>query len=356
VKDEEQISAGNLHILQEEVARTQQKFPFFCTRKCKYLVGIFVLLLSMFLFGVLIRTTSETIVTPSIPATLSEATSPVVGAELTERLRALHNAALSGASVVPRGRSDSTQAKILTWSASAVGKLDARGAVVPVTGTYTIPAGWFGMIRLVSDGKDIGSVLVDGRALTAPATDSFVITPIRQEGEHLVQLSFDAVLSCRIACSPEDGLCMTSNPSYCMAGADNQSFLTYAPISAEALPVAGGCVEKIFIAGPKYAPQTPEDYTMCEKGMWNEPVISGLASWQKNGLPGVSEARQQSMLKGAEEAYTTFFDTLITQGQKSESRTEVGGGAFVTLSYTPGDSAGLQPCLLKMQVRINCQQ
>lgn len=356
MKEEEQISAGNLHILQEEVTRTKQKFPFFCTRKCKYLLGIVVLLLFMFLFGVLTRTTSDNILTPSVPATLNEATPPVVGAELTERLQALYDASLSGSPLIPRYASEVSEPKILTWTPSAVGKLDARGTVVPVTGTYAIPAGWFGMIRLLSDGEDIGSVLIDGRTLTAPATDSFVITPIRQEGEHLVHLSFDAVLSCRVACSPQDALCMTSLPSYCMGRGDNQSFLTYAPISADALPTTGECIEKTFIAGPKYAPQNPEDYTMCERGMWNEPVLSSVASWQKNGLPGVTEARQRTLIQGVTTGYETFFNTVISQGQKKEERTEVGNQAFMTLSYTPGDSEAQQPCLLKMQLRINCQQ
>jgi hypothetical protein len=174
---------------------------------------------------------------------------------------------------------------IHTWTPDALGKLDAKGAVIPVTGTYSIPGGWYGAIRLVSDtNKEIGATFVDARTRSTPMGGSFLITPQREEGQHTVRLVFDAVDGCRIACAPGDQLCLATNVNYCHPQSDNQAFLSYTPASSEALPPLGQCVTKTFVAGPKYSPQKPEDYMNCERDVLGTDLSQAASLWMSRSF------------------------------------------------------------------------
>jgi len=342
----------DVNTLHRELARHDGKFQFHCTKRCKYLLAVVGLLLLMFLFGMLTRPMPDTIVVQETNAVLDTQIPRVIQPDLNTRLSILFAESTLQGALAPTLLSTATAPAILTWTPKSVGRVHQDGAPVPLSGRYVIPAGWFGIIRVTADGEEIGSVDVDGRSLASPAgIGRFSLTPAAITGEHLIHVSFDAVKACRIACDPEDQVCMLTNPNYCVAQSDNQSFLTYSPVLAEALPPAGSCIEKTFVAGPKYAPQIPEDYTMCEKGMWNEEI-----------LPRVSRYLEENTRLSQPEVdlvVDSISQTLLTPSTgPGKTLTDTGTLKDVTwkVKYDFGDATNTSVCMGMVEMKISCAQ
>jgi len=338
--------------LQSALARREEKFEFHCHRQCKVIVATIGLMLLMFLFGILTRPAPTPIVVQEVVAVLNTQAEELNQVELDTLFADLYlHSTLTEASF-PTLLSTATEPAILTWTPASVGRVQGDGTLVPLVGSYTIPAGWFGAIRLTADGEDIGVTYVDARSLASPAGEGrFSITPTAISGEHLIHLSFDAVKACRIACDPTDQLCLVTNVNYCTPLSDNQSLLTYTDTLVEQIPPAGSCIERTFVAGPKYAPQIPEDYTMCEKGMWNQDLLAQIAGFaDKVNLPS---ADKTALLEGVSRA-------LSGQGGVSDGTRVVSGGQTGevkwTAAYTPGNGEQEIPCFAEINLAISCAE
>jgi hypothetical protein len=311
------------------------------------ILGVVALTSIMFLFGLLTRTTPTSIAVEEVEATLDAQPPQVVGSELDARLLELRKVAPSG--MDRRGSVSSVSVatpRILTWTPDAVGKRNVDGSVVPLSGSYELPPGYVGLIRLLSDGEEIGRASVDSRAYSVPVRGRYTIVPTFEEGQRLVHLTMDAVSACRITCDPYDQICLATDVNHCVPQFDNQSFLAYRPFQQEALPVAGACTERTFVAGPKYAPQIPEDYTMCEKGMLNTNIIGESMDFIRD----MTDAPESDLQNYRRELSQVIFG--LAQEEKV-------GNSFDVVEWEAnqvrGDSKESRACLMSVRVKINCQ-
>jgi hypothetical protein len=215
-----------------------------------------------------------------------------------------------------------------------------------MTGTYEIPGGWFALAHVYSGDDEIGSIALDARSLTSASQGKYNIDLQSIEGRKHVRLVLDAVKACRLVCSPLDQICQATNINYCAALYDNQIFTTYGERVAEALPPKGQCVEKTFVAGPKYSPQIPEDYTMCERGLWNTPVASDVFSWLKTHY---SDLPQEDVKK--------ILESLMKEITVNSVEQHAGREGDIQWVYSPqkGNAAMKQACSAVIDLKLYCK-
>lgn len=336
--------------LNSALARREEKFEFHCHRQCKLLVAAIGLILLMFLFGILTRPTPAPIIVQEVVAVLDTQAPEKEQLMLDALLVDLHlHSTLTDASF-PTLLSTATAPAILTWTPASVGRVQKDGTPVPLVGSYTIPAGWFGAIRLTADGEEIGTAYVDARSLASPAGEGrFSITPAPISGERLVHLSFDATKACRMTCDPMDQLCLVTNVNHCTPLSDNEAFLTYTETLAEYIPPMGSCIEKTFVVGPKYPPDIPEDYTMCGKGMWNTDFPGQIAAFSDK--VNLAPEDKTTLLEGVSSALSGVGgvnngESVVSEGQAGE--------VFWNATYTLGNGEQKIPCFAEVNLKISC--
>ena len=332
---------SDVQSLRSELDRRDGKRKPHCDKRCKYLLGVAGLLLIMFLFGVLTRPEPKMVVVPESLAVLDLQHPHIPELDFNEHLSTLYSASLRDGALIPSAPLSVTLPRIRSWAPSAIGKQNSDGSIVPVTGAYEIPQGWFGVIRLLVDGEEVSASAVDARMLSSGGEGRFSLVPPPIVGEHVVRIAFDAVKSCRITCAPTDSLCMATKVNHCTALSDNQAFLVYTPSATESLPPIGQCATKIFVAGPKYTPQAPEDYTMCAKGMWNADLVTETEEWLTS--TGLSES-------ALAEVMTSLRPTLVSPTPAMGAS----GPVVWSVATSPGDSALQQSCVAKVTLAVHC--
>ncbi len=218
--------------LRKELDRQGQEGKPHIPKKWMYLLGVITLLFAMFVFGLLTKPDTQQGEISVVQAVLDKNAPLVVQPEFGQRIQALYAAASVGTALIPTEKSEAVTPKILTWTPP--NKEQVNEDLPPISGRYEIPSGWFGRVRLLSDGKEIGSVSVDARTADGDKgyQGTFSFTPKRSTLGKQVGLGFDAVESCRLVCSPADILCQKKHKTdFCLARANNQSFLLYVPTS-----------------------------------------------------------------------------------------------------------------------------
>ncbi len=340
---------SDVESLNSELDRHDGKRRFHCDKRCKYfLVGV-GLLLAMFLFGMITRPAPKTVTVTEVVAVLDTEAPRVVQPELDERISHLRKVSRNVSAPLSVLTSTATEPRILTWTPASVGKTNPDGTPVPLVGSYEVPGGWFGAIRLLADGEEIGSTVVDVRSIASASQGRFSISPRPIEGEKSIHLVFDAVKACRIACDPLDQLCMATNVNYCTPLYDNQTFDTYIPKMAVALPPPGQCVTKVFVGGPKYAPQIPEDYTMCEKGMWNSNIGQEAEVWLTTNLG-------ERVTQADVGALASSLSPALASGSGLESIPDgQSGNISWSVHYKKGEAELGNACMIELVVRVDCE-
>ncbi len=229
-----------IETLRGELDRGGRRRRLLMKHHSKYLLLLFILTTFLFLFWTLARPEPTQIMIEQVAPELDAHSPALTKEEYDLRISLLYKNKGMLESSVQRIPGSATLPKILTWAPGSVGRERENGDVYLVVGTYEVPSGWFGAIRLFSDGKEIGVRYVDSRGSPSSVIGDFSLTPAHVEGEHFVRLSFDAVKACRIACDPSDQLCVATNVNYCAPQFDNQVFLTYLPIKIGSRPVIRG--------------------------------------------------------------------------------------------------------------------
>lgn len=231
---------------------------------------------------------------------------------------------------------------LVTWNTPHPDATFAEGDDVTVSGSYTLPKNWIGVITVYKDAYPVAYRFIDQRN-TDMTTGAYEIKlPQYHKGKQTYSLTLDAAASCRMACAPEDDACMKTSTNFCGLDSSLQAHKVY---EGRTLGITdhfteATCQKKTFSSGPRdeSAPNS------CMEGFKTPFYLTALTYLQLFTL-------SSSTL----EAFTTDVHAYYGSIQNGSPEKVEGSkeGVFWRLEYISGGEDG-KACVGSVALAVNC--